>query len=103
MTLHHLTLPQLAAQPELLDDLPAPVLTAIIVHASAKLLEKSTAEAAEDRLITPVEASPIVGLSADYILHNRRLPFIRQPTGPNGRIKCSLRACREYVAKARRA
>lgn len=91
-----------ADHPEVMDDMSVPELAALIATASAKVMEKS-ATPEPDRLIEPEEAAPIVGIAAATIRKRKAaLPFVRQPSGPGGRVKCSLAACRLYVARMKR-
>lgn len=91
-----------AADPSLMDDLTPQQLVGLIAQAGALLVQKGGAEE-PDRLIDPEEAAGIVGLSPRYIKrHKASLPFVRQRV-PNAPIRCSIAACRQWVAgQARR-
>ena len=90
------TLRLVADRPELLDDLSDDPLAGVALAATSRLADRMLKGREDERLLGPEEAAPLVGLSAAYIRKHPRLPFVRRPRGPRGRIKCSLTACRQH-------
>jgi hypothetical protein len=85
--------------PDALADLPVETLSSLASTITSLVTEKLLAGASrdEDRIITVEEAAAITGLSPAHIRRHKTLPFVRQRT-PHGAIRCSLAACRSYVA-----